>query len=524
MVRTFRGNHTIYQSCGNTRELGTAFLVMGDMQRRVIGWWPIDERMCRLRIKGRFFNVSIINVHSPHSGSTDDDKDAFYAQLEREYDRCPNHDVKIIIGDLNAQVGQEEEFRPTIGKFSAHQLTNENGLRLFDFAASKNMAIRSTFFQHSLPYRYTWRLPQQTESQIDHVLIDGRHFSDIIDVRTYRGANIDSDHYLVMVKLCPKLSVINNVQYRRPPRYDLERLKQPDVATAYAQNLEAALPDEGVLDVAPLEDSWSTVKAAINNAAESTIGYVERSRRNDWVQRIFIDAEIGKSKAIDQQPVAYNMTKVWWKNAKQQHLQQRKMLRCYECGKLGHIRRFCVVYKHKMQKPANVTSNIQKPPQRQKRDVALITNESGDCIVRVPIGRVNTDTQERDNNQLIRSYPFWELPVAMPVSTPVNFIIDSGATNHMCREILHFKTMWDIEPLTITTAKSGEREILQQNYATLTPMSIAIPYSICVKLAAMPNSRRIRNEKPANMLLVARLGMRSARLMGSNASVLWIDI
>ncbi|XP_062716068.1 uncharacterized protein LOC134291831 [Aedes albopictus] len=144
------------------------------------------------------------------------------------------------------------------------------------------MAIRSTVFQHSLPYRYTWRSPQQTESQIDHVLIDGRHFSDIIDVRTYRGANIDSDHYLVMVKLRPKLSVINNVHYRRPPRYDLERLKQPDVATAYAQNLEAALPDEGVLDVAPLEDCWSTVKAAINNAAESTIGYVERSRRNDW--------------------------------------------------------------------------------------------------------------------------------------------------------------------------------------------------------------------------------------------------
>ncbi|XP_062558217.1 craniofacial development protein 2-like [Armigeres subalbatus] len=175
MVRTFRGNHTIYQSCGNTHELGTAFIVMGDMQRRVIGWWPINERMCRLRIKGRFFNFSIINVHSPHSGSTDDDKDAFYAQLEREYDSCPSHDVKIIIGDLNAQVGQEEEFRPTIGKFSAHRLTNENGLRLIDFAASKNMAIRSTYFQHSLPYRYTWRSPLQTKSQIDHVLMSPLH-------------------------------------------------------------------------------------------------------------------------------------------------------------------------------------------------------------------------------------------------------------------------------------------------------------------------------------------------------------
>ena len=155
MVRTYRDGHTIYQSCGSTHELGTAFIVMGEMQKRVIGWWPISPRMCRLRIKGRFFNISIINVHSPHLGSTDDDKDEFYAQLESEYDRCPKHDVKIIIGDYNARVGQEVEYRPVIGRFSAHQLTNANGLKLIDFATSKNMAIRSTFFQHSLYHRLT---------------------------------------------------------------------------------------------------------------------------------------------------------------------------------------------------------------------------------------------------------------------------------------------------------------------------------------------------------------------------------
>ena len=380
MVRTFRGNHTIYQSCGNTHELGTAFIVMGDMQRRVIGWWPINERMCRLRIKGRFFNFSIINVHSPHSGSTDDDKDAFYAQLEREYDSCPSHDVKIIIGDLNAQVGQEEEFRPTIGKFSAHRLTNENGLRLIDFAASKNMAIRSTYFQHSLPYRYTWRSPLQTESQIDHVLIDGRHFSDIIDVRTYRGANIDSDHYLVMVKLRPKLSVINNVRYRRPPRYDLERLKQPDVATAYAQHLEAALPEEGELDGAPLEDCWNTVKAAINDAAENNVGYMGRSRRNDWFdeecRQILEEKDAARAVAL-QQGTRQNVERYRRKRRQQTRLFQEKKRRLEEaeCEEMEQLCRSQDTRKFYQKLNASRKGFVPRAEMCRDKDGSILTDE-----------------------------------------------------------------------------------------------------------------------------------------------------
>ncbi|XP_055641725.1 uncharacterized protein LOC129778684 [Toxorhynchites rutilus septentrionalis] len=168
------------------------------------------------------------------------------------------------------------------------------GLKLISFAASKNMAICSTFFQHKLLYKYTWRSPNQTETQIDHVFIDCRHFSDIIEVRSYRSANVDSDHYLVMLKMRPKLAVVNNIRYRRPPRLNLARLKQLDVAGNYVHSLEAALPEEDELNETPLEDCWNTIKQPstayqrtyseedeLNETPlEDILGHVERIQRN----------------------------------------------------------------------------------------------------------------------------------------------------------------------------------------------------------------------------------------------------
>jgi hypothetical protein len=146
-VHSFKScGFTVLLSNGDRRTFGTGFVVDARWSTRIIDWRPIDGRICVLRVRGRFFNTSIINAHAPHNMRPEKEKDDFYARLEKTYNECPKHDVRIVLGDLNAQVGREEIYRPTIGRFSLHRETNENGMRLINFAAEHNMVISSTCF------------------------------------------------------------------------------------------------------------------------------------------------------------------------------------------------------------------------------------------------------------------------------------------------------------------------------------------------------------------------------------------
>ena len=103
------------------------------------------------------------------------------------YDGAAGHGVKIL-GDMNAKIGREKMYKPVIGQESIHMDSNNNGESLIDFAVSR------------------------TFNQVDHVLIDHRHGSDVKDIRSCRGADCDSDHFMVRVKYKQRIANIRKAK------------------------------------------------------------------------------------------------------------------------------------------------------------------------------------------------------------------------------------------------------------------------------------------------------------------------
>jgi hypothetical protein len=107
-----------------------------------------------------------------------------------------------LLGYFNAKVGREDIFKPTIGNESLHEISNDNGVRVVNFATSKNLSVKSTMFPHRNIHKVTWTSPDgRTHNQIGHILIDRRRHSSILGVREFRAANCDTHHYLEGAKL-----------------------------------------------------------------------------------------------------------------------------------------------------------------------------------------------------------------------------------------------------------------------------------------------------------------------------------
>jgi len=172
-------------------------------------------------------------------------------------------------------VWRENIFKPTIGQESLHQDSNDNGVRLVNYATSKNLVVKSTMFPHRNIRKYTWTSPDgKTHNQIDHVLIDRRWHSSVLDVRSFRGADCDTDHHLVIAKVKERLAVGNQAAQRFERQRFKLKFNEPEDRQQYQIeiiNRFAALENSD--DDEDINRAWENIKENIQTFSERESGF-----------------------------------------------------------------------------------------------------------------------------------------------------------------------------------------------------------------------------------------------------------
>jgi len=200
-----------------------------------------NQQLISIRIAEVPKNITIIQAYAPTSSHSEQDIDSFYEELEAFIMNTPKSDILIIQGDWNAKVGTDAQpvWAETTGKFGFGD-SNDCGLTLLEFARYHNLVLSNTLHSGKSSRQVTWHAPNRIDkSQIDYILFPKRFLSGIktSKTRAFPGANVESDHELVMMTI--KIKQIS-MRRQRNPRVKYNS-KTPGLCRNFKQRFEEDL-------------------------------------------------------------------------------------------------------------------------------------------------------------------------------------------------------------------------------------------------------------------------------------------
>ena len=118
------------------------------------------------------------------------------------------------MGYFNAKIGSDNTvYEDTMGTHGLGVM-NDNGERFANLCANNQLVIGGSIFPHKRIHKATWISP---DHQIDHICISRKFRRAWQDVRVRRGADVPSDHYILLttVRLRLKKNITASNQRRK---------------------------------------------------------------------------------------------------------------------------------------------------------------------------------------------------------------------------------------------------------------------------------------------------------------------
>ena len=250
----------IHKGMNNERKYGVAFILAPNFADRVGKIDYVNERILGITLHLGKGKVSLIQVYAPHQGRPQEEKEFFYQELQDTMDIIEDVD-KIILGDLNAHVGNNRNnIESVMGAFGIGEV-NGDGENLIDFCIRNRLAIMNTFFKHRDTHKWSWyrwntdRGDYVERSMIDLILTNNKKI--FKDVKSIPSVSLDSDHRLVLAKM--KIKLLRPLKKLVRERIKVERLKEQEIDRQYREKVSEARPKEHQ-ETEDIEKEWENMK------------------------------------------------------------------------------------------------------------------------------------------------------------------------------------------------------------------------------------------------------------------------
>ena len=115
---------------------------------------------------------------------------------------------------------------------------------------------------------------RSTSNQIDHIVIDERHASSVLDVRTFTGPSIDSDHYLVAAKFRLRIRASRTARSSTLRKLDVKKLRAQTTAEAFSAQLSDKLR-RSLSNLSDIGGLWANISHSLQLIYKNSQCYVD---------------------------------------------------------------------------------------------------------------------------------------------------------------------------------------------------------------------------------------------------------
>ena len=154
--------------------------------------------------RGSHDHLHILSCYAPTIAASREDKNSFFDTLQDALLSIPSDKCFVMLGDFNARVGSrgaDDEWWYERGPHGYGEL-NEAGKELLSFLSTNEATMCNSWFQKRDIQKQTWQHPKSRKWHcIDYVIMRQAHRRKCLDVSVMRGAEYNTDHRLMRVKV-----------------------------------------------------------------------------------------------------------------------------------------------------------------------------------------------------------------------------------------------------------------------------------------------------------------------------------